>query len=435
MPYKGSNPYDIPDFFDKNDPYRKKRDKIMGKDTRTDKEKFKDSPWHMEKAPAQKVAPKTVLRPKPKRRPAPKSEPNLSQQLLAQLAAQVSSMGAGTVDYESALRESERAIRQAYAADISAIRSGNRAARKQTAADRRELEQMYNALSKSYRKAGKAESRQSNRLSERMQTNANQSARTIQNLGQKMIEDQGELAKNLGIEARMPAASEGVTKEASRTRNRIVKEGASDANRTLGFGGISRRFMNRGGQTAKYEGANRSADLLGDLQNFLQENQQQIAHLKGQRAREIATNKQETQQSVAEMQASAESEMWDRLMSLAGLSMDMEKEGWDQQMDAAKLRQDSMPGSSNSMPGLENVSNSEYYVNQARRPGAVANSLEELLGSTQMRHGNYFDKQSNSTEKMTVYQAREMAKQIAQQNGLGPRETQLLMLAIEARMG
>lgn len=283
----------------------------------------------------QKVAPQTVFRPKPKQGG---QELSSLDQLFQQLVGSVG-QGAVSFDYETALRDSEKAIRDAYRADIGAIRGANRGARKDTAANRREVEAMYEALSRQYEKTSNQAGRQGERRANLMQGRSERSADHLTELAAKLGNEQADLAKGLGIEEAMAGLIPENTEVATRDAGRILKEGAQDANRQLGFADNQQRFLQRGGINAQLEGTNRSANMLSDLQNFLQDNLNNVANLRGQRARELAANKQGVMDSVSEMQMSADNEMWERLMSLAGLKLDMEDTQIDNDFNMAKLEQ------------------------------------------------------------------------------------------------
>ena len=379
----------------------------------------------------QKVAPQVVFRPKPKQ----KSNPGDS--LDALFNSLMSSMGGDSpsIDYETALAESQEAIRDAYRNDIEAIRTGNRGARKQTARERRDLEQMYNALSKDYQKMGARQGKMSENLGNRMEARSRGSANFLQKESRELLNEQAARAKGLGIEDAFAGATEGVMDETQDQVRRVVREGADDANRQRGFGGNNRRFMERGSIGAKLEGTNRSADLLENLQNFILQNRQKIAGLRGDRSRELAANESNVMSSVAEMEQSADAEMWDRLMSMAGLKLDIDKEQFDQKSTLAKMRQQAMSGGDedNSMPGLSNVANAQHYLNRLNKPGMGNKIFDQILQSDEFLTGQ--QEHSKQMYSMTPYKAAQMVEEAASQYNLNPRDVELLRLAIMAQMG
>ena len=341
-----------------------------------------------------------------------------------------------TFDYESALAESEKAIRDAYGAEIGAIRRGNRGARKQTARDRAELERMYNALGRSYERAGRRDARQGERLANRMSDQSERSAGFLKKNADKMLSEQAARAENLGVEAAVPENSAGLVGDVAAQSRKVIRQGASDANRQRGFAGNNRRFMNRGAQGARLEGTNRSADLLADLQDYLQANRDKIAGLRGDRNRELASNESAVMSSVAEMQQSANSDMWDQLMDLANLDMDREKFAHEQQMDLADLRNAIASGGSdpqNQFPGLESVGNAQHYLGQMQNKQMGASLYDSLMRSDVFRRQKV--RENGQEFKLTPQEASYRAEQIAEENGLSVADKNLLALAIMAGLG
>lgn len=378
----------------------------------------------------QRVAPQITFRPKPKPDPG-----DALDQLFNKLMGALGN-GGPTVDYESALEQSEAAIRDAYANDIQAIRMGNQGARRQTANQREELEQMYNALAQTYQKAGKRSMRQADQLGDRIQDNANLAGHQVSKTANRMLDEQAARAQELGIEDAYANSAEPVETRAQQQVQQIQKEGNRDANRQLGFGGNSQRFMERGGQTARLEGTNRSADLLENLQNFLLQSRQQIAGLRGDRSRELAANESSIMGSVAEMNSAADSELWDRLMSMAGLKLDIDKERNDQSNDLARIQASlAGGGSGTSMPGAENFQNSQHYLSQLQRPEVGSRLFDQLLRSDEFKYGQVKHPQSGEMYKLTPEYAMDQIQRIAEEQGLSPQDINLLRLAVFTQMG
>lgn len=336
------------------------------------------------KLPERKEAPQVTFRPKPK-----VEQPSMLDQLFQQL---VQSVGAGTadIDYETALRDSEKAIREAYANDIKAVRSGNRAARRDTARGRKELEGLYDALSKRYQQEENQAGRQGERLANNIQGRSERSADYLTELAAKLGQEQAATAQGLGIEDALKDLIPENTQDATGRAANILQEGAQDANLAKQLTGNQTRFLQRGGINAELEGANRSAGLMADLQNFLQDSQNQIASLRGQRGREIAANKQQTMSSVNEMQAQADADMWDRLMGLAGLKLDMEDTNNDNAFQRWKAEQDILSRQAQQQSATESfVPEYMQQYSQALNamPKNVRGVMERVIRSDPFKYG------------------------------------------------
>lgn len=379
----------------------------------------------------QKVAPQVTFRPKPG---AEGNNGDDLDALFAELMTAINS-GGSSIDYESALAESEKAIRQAYAADIAAIRAGNKGARRDTAKNRAALEQMYGGLAKQYRRESGRAVKHGEQAANRINKNAEGSSKFLTGQAKDLLGEQAALAEGLGIEAAIPAAQEGLMKETLGQQKDIIREGSQDANRQRGFAGNNQRFLQRGGVNARLEGSNRSADLLADLQDYLQQGRSQIAGLRGDMNREIASNSSNLMGQVAELQASADSEMWDRLMQMAGLKMDIETEQFDQSRALADFQSKLSGEPADSMPGAENFQNSQYYLEQLRRPKVGAGIFDEILQRPEFLYGKAENPNTGEMYKLTPEYAMQMIEQAAQENNLSPQDVNLLRLAIATYMG
>lgn len=272
-----------------------------------------------------------------------RQEENLTDYLQDYLAEKMATIG-GTFDYESALRESEKAIKDAYRRDIQAIRGSNKQARKDSAENRKDVEALYSALSRSYEESAQTAMEQGQQLAEMMQEVTQGSQANLQELASGISNEQASLAEGLGVEE---ATSAYMPQQALETQEQLAEmgqEGAEDSNRQLGYAGNQQRWMMRGGQNAELEGTNRQADLLRDLQDYVQGNQSEIANLRSMRGREIAGNKSDIMAQVAEMQAQQDEALWEQLMDYSGLKRDIENDQFDHTMRTKEFRQDIREG-------------------------------------------------------------------------------------------
>lgn len=375
---------------------------------------------------------------------------NLTDYLEDYLAKKMASNGA-EFDYETALRESEKAIRQAYKTDINAIRGSSKAARKQTARDRAELEEMYNALARSYAKQGEESIAQGQQLADMMQSISSEAQQNIQGTANQIQNEQADLFQGLGIEDALSAVAPEQAQDLQNELTETIQTGADAANTQLGFAGNNQRFFERGGQTAKLEGTNRSADLLEDLQDYLQGNRTAIASLKSGRGREVAANKSDIMNSVSEAQAAADAALWDQLMDYSGLKLDIEDtqadndlnaqkllnqirngnrdarqwaaefglDKWiakhDAQIDRAKLRDSQSSGAADDMTPKW----MQQYANSINHMGPQLQDLmATVVDSPKFLNNVYKDEQSGRESPINPSSAAHIAEQIARENGI-----------------
>lgn len=350
----------------------------------------------------------------------------------------LSQIGTGTTfDYQSALADSESAIRKAYHGEIGAIKGNNRAARRQTAGDRQELEQMYNALSQSYRKAGRQEMRQGKQLSRQEQNTATRSANRVEKRGKRIIGQQTSLAKDLGITDAVAGNVKRQTNKTEKMTKQIESQGAKDANRQLGYAGTSRRFMNRGGQSSKLEGTNRSADLITNLQDYIRANRGVIAGLKGKRGQDILAG----QASVGAAEASAKNDLWGQLMDATGMGLKIDTANTQNALDAAKfrqsskydmakLRQDSQSKQTNPSPAwMQNV---DTLLSGSSNPRQLSSLFDNITqGNVSFSTGQFTNPGNNQNYPLTASEAGNImvAQALKKNPNLSPRDLAILRRA------
>lgn len=404
----------------------------------------------------------------PRRRAIRKQEDDLTGFLKDYLAEKMATIG-GTFDYESALRESEKAIKQAYKRDINAIRGSNRRARKDSAANRREVEALYRALSESYQDTAQESIENGQQLAEMMQAVTEGSQNTLSDLASQIQNEQASLAQGLGIEE---AAESWMPEQAENTQEQLAAmaaEGSEDANRQLGFAGNQQRWLERGSQNALLEGTNQSAQLLRDLQDYIQGNRDKITDLRSMRGQELASNKSEIMAQVQDMQAQQDQALWDQLMQYSNLKLDIEdtqadndlarrklrfdirdsnrdarqwaaefglkkdEAEWGRKMDAkelelALLKSSGMAGGSDAVPG--------YFqdfteVLQSMNP-RVQNIAQSIVNSDVFQKGIWYDKESKREFKLNPTSAAAEARRIAEEEfGIKDR-TRLNQIALAA---
>ncbi len=375
----------------------------------------------------------------------------LAQSMLSDTASQ-------SFDYESALQQSQRAIRRAYAAEINAIRSNNKAAKKETRKARRDIESMYKGLANAYGETSRDTTQRGEQNVQQSLDLANQANAQIKATQQSTTAEQAQMLKDLGLEA---TADQIITPDFSKvaeTMAGVTAEGAENADTARQMASADAEYYKRGKKTARLEGSNRSADLIGELHDYLRGNRGQIASLKGQRGKEIATNRQNVQQSAAEAQAQADSELWDRVMQFTAMQQDMQQQQFENQLAAnqfqygqyddrrdakldwkkailqaktslAKSTSSGKSGSGFADALPPSMQAATVLFKQAREPSKVMNVLmsmagrpEFVQGQVSQGNGQYTD--LNAAAKMQI------AAQVGKQAGLTNEDINLLKMAV-----
>lgn len=393
--------------------------------------------------PKMRTAPQVTMRPAPQIDPSGggQNSGNLLDQLMQSM---LSDSASNNFDYEAALQQSQNAIRQAYGAEIAAIRSNNNAARKDTRKARQELEHMYNGLAAVYGQSANHALAQGNQGAQAAIDLANQTNDAIVNENSKVTGQEAQMLKDLGLQATADQVIAPDYAKMKQVTADVSKKGNENAQFQKNQGTINRDYFQRGRTGVVFEGKNRQADLIAQLQDYLRQNRNQIGTLVGQRAKELANNKLSVQQSIASQQAQADQQMWQRLMDYANLKSQIEntnidntlaanKFKWQQKMDVANLNKKGTSATKSNLPA--NLQKSFSIVaSNAQHPQAVANALQTLFASNEFKTGQKGGL-NGQTYKLNQFEAAALAEQTAKQLGLSVTDTNALKLAAMASVG
>lgn len=395
-----------------------------------------------------RTAPQVTMRPRPPARPRPKKDAQQgSLDILDQLVqGMLMDTGSATYDYESAIQDATDAIRQAYGAEIGAIRSNNRDARRDTKKGRREIEAMYAGLAKSYGKDSKQAIKAGEKGAKAQMRIGEEGNEILQGANSQIANEEAALLKGLGIQEAAPEILGDNTEQFQKATAQNTSRASRAAGMERAFAGTESRYFDRYAAGADFEGQGRSADLLAALQDYVRNNRNEIASLKGQRAQEIAGAKGDIMSQAAEFQAEQDNLMWERMMEYMGLRKEIEDTNfdnrldakqfrWDQKMDQQKLLESVAGGGSAAgeyMPKAlyqaSQIISNELPREQATRVQAV---LKSILGSANFTEDR-FKAQNGEMLKMTPEMAMQLARQAGRKAGLGPRELEILALAAYA---
>lgn len=241
------------------------------------------------------------------------------EQLLAGMVGDIGGSDLNAADYEQALRDSAAQIKGAFGAEIGAVRASSRQARRQTKRGKRQIKRMYAALNREYQKDAQGELALGKQVTDQLGKIAADASGAVKGTADQLLNEQAALAENLGVASAAPDQMNRISEAASGASNRINQIAQNDRNLQMANSGAQQRFLVRGGKNALLEGTNRRADLVEQLQAFLQQNLAKIADLKGQRGRALAANANSIASSMGQAQNDASEQKWDRSMELAKL--------------------------------------------------------------------------------------------------------------------
>lgn len=392
----------------------------------------------------QNIAPPVIM--EPKARPAPVAAEQSSTDMLTQLAMSMLSQPGASYDYESAMQQAAQGIRQAYAAEIGAIRSNNKQARKNTKAARKEIEHMYKGLAKLYGREGNQAMRQGQNAADAQMGIATEGNDILTKLNNQMIQDEGNMLQNLGLQA---AAPDIISPDFDRMGEQVARntsEGQRAASAESQKGSSNQRWFERLAGGARFEGVDQSAALLGDLQNYLRQNRDQIGVLKGNRAKEIGVSNANIQGQAADLANQQSGQDFSKVMQLINAVSGIEntdfdndlaarKFKWDKKMDRYKLNDS---GSSSSLDGYpKGIQNAMKIITKTRDPNdqKATNALLELLMGDNAFLTDQVPAPNGKSVKLTPSQAMAIARKKGEEMGLRGKELADFAMAAAATVG
>lgn len=376
---------------------------------------------------------------------------NLLDQMMNSLMVDSAS---STFDYEQALKESSAAIRQAYAAELGAIRSNNRAATRDTRKGRQELESMFNGLAATYGRDAQASRVRGNRDAKGMQAIADETNKGTRQTFNQISKEEKQMLQDLGQGDTADQIIAPDFAELKKVTGENKAHGARKAQEAKAFNDADARFFERGGSSARFEGKQRSGDLLASLNEFLRQSRSQIAGIKGNRARELAQNKQSVMQAVSEAQAKSDAELWERMQDVANLKLKIEDTQFDNNLDASQFayqqRKDDRAfkekrnqfqaslNAKNTSKSLvpSNIQNAMGLIrSNGQQKQKLASIMDQLFRTDPFVQGKVVKpgKGGKNTEyKLSPFAAANLAEQAGRQAGLSARDIATLRLAAMA---
>jgi hypothetical protein len=393
----------------------------------------------------------------------PMPQQSSSTDALTELAMSMLTQPGASYDYESAMQDAAQGIRKAYGAEIAAIRSNNKAERKQTKRSRKEIEHLYKGLANQL-------GAMSDQALTRGQTAANQQTELfnggntiLQDLNNQMIQDESNLMAGLGLQDAIPALT---NPDYDRMAQQVADNtgfGQRAASAELQRGNANSRYLGRSQAGAAYEGADQSARLLMELNDYLRQNRDQIGILKGNRAKEIGASNANISAQAAQMAADQNSQQWDQVMQLLNTvaanentnfdnqlaankfqwdqGMDTQQFNWKQKLDKRKLKLDQMRAMQQDQPDPYAAYNPQIadalkIISSQHDPHdqQAWNNLMKLFGDNAFKT-DQVDLGHGNSVKLTPFQAMAMARKRGQEMGLQGKELSDFVMAAAAAVG
>lgn len=405
-------------------------------------------------APPQRVAPPVTMEPKTSLGPPVQQQDAQSSSLdmLTELAMSMLTQPGASYDYESAMQSAAQGIRQAYAAEIGAIRSNNRAARKDTKRARKQIEHLYEGLARKMGNQAVRAEKRGDRNAAEQQGIYQDSTDALAQLNQQITGDESQMLQDLGLQAAAPEVISPNYDQLASQASFLTGEGARAAELAGRMGDAQSRYMSRSQAGALREGADQSAGLIAELQNYLRQNRGQIGILKGNRAKEVQASNANIQGQAAQMAAEQDAQTWDQVMQLIDTVSGIEntnfdnqlaanKFRWDQKSDKWRMRQDAMNQQQQDAPDpmanyAPNIKDALSIIAQTQDPHdqKALNALMQMFGSNEFRT-DQVALGNGDTTKLTVYEAMAMARKKGIAMGLQGKELNDFIMAAAASVG
>lgn len=231
--------------------------------------------------------------------------------------------GIPAVDMASLQAELQKAIAGQYDPQIKNIGSSMANAKKRAGKAKADIGALYNDLASYYTgQVAPSEARTKQYKSDAKQSGDAQLQSITQDYTNRMKEQVNQY-QNLGIEAAAPSAGQGQSMEEANAR--AVAQMTSQAEQSaLDISGKADvDYWNQGAGAARTEGADQQAALTQQLNDYLNQQDQQLALLKGQKSSAYNQGLIQLQQQAAESAAQQQNQLWSRLLDLAKLKNSM----------------------------------------------------------------------------------------------------------------
>lgn len=322
----------------------------------------------------------------------------------------------GTGDYQSTLESTSQAIKEAFGGQIGAVKGASDAAKQTTKQSNAQIDAMYRALGRNYDAAGDAELHRGKSYAKATQDVAKNAGKTVKQSADALLNEQAALASGLGVESATQAVATPQRAQVQGQLADIAQRGQTAANSNLGHSKAQQTYLDSQSVNAPLEGTNRQAELIAQLQEFLQGNQGKIADLKGQQGMALAQN----QSSILDALTKDSGEQVNQLLDVYDRLYPAESSASNSQLaDSGLPKYAQLNQSLLSASGLP--VDSQQRVNDA---------LSELMLKPDFKYQTVDNQYSGGAREMTGFEAQAQAQNYGKKLGLTPQEISLLQVLI-----
>lgn len=349
----------------------------------------------------------------------PQSNP--LDQLLQMMQGMVGA-GAGSTyepDLDDLMSQIRRQIDPVYDARLAAIEELSGRATERIGAGRADVEGMYNQLSQDYGTMGEEAAGLLDESQQESQQISGQLKKNIKGNYSRIAEEQAELLQGLGQEHVMPDALAAQGADQAFQQSQADTMGAANESFYNQLGAADQGYYQQGAPLAKLEGANRSSDLLAQLEDYLAQAQAGQMELEGQRTSDINTAfnqmAMQAQQFAQQQSAGQGQQQWGRMTDLYNMLLPMygpqeqpEQIGTQSQMIAGQL-------------GLAPRENSQFQ-----------SALADIGSNPALLYGQIEDPRTGESVKTNPQQVSQIIREYARSKGLSSSVENALMMWAES---
>lgn len=142
-------------------------------------------------------------------------------------------------------------------------------ARETAGEGKEDIRGMYRALASDYERLAPEQAEQAAEAQQQVEDLYGELRTNIEGNYARIAEEQGDLFKQLGIEAAAPEVLNPQSEQAVAAMNRAEELGTQQQQRYMDIGNIDETYYREGAPLASLTSANRVSDLMGQLQNFV----------------------------------------------------------------------------------------------------------------------------------------------------------------------
>lgn len=226
---------------------------------------------------------------------------------------------------EEALAQASQGINQQYGSQINLLKQQNQGARQDTKAGTKEIRQMYAALRRDYNRASRDENKQGRAAAQRLENLGTRQSENINSSANDLLLQNAAAAAGLESPELAAELNAKVVEQSQGAGERAITDAGREAALQEKYTSNDAGYLRGQGANVLLEGTNRSSDLIGQLQDYLQMNRAKIGDIAGQRAQALAQAQSQIQGSFQDNSAQVLNQVFDNALAMANLNMAMNR--------------------------------------------------------------------------------------------------------------